>query len=59
MEQLFFYTVITLLGTGLAVWLVFSVLLAGMAVRALARAVRWVAGICRAAAARVRVGGAR
>lgn len=52
MPDLFFYTVVVLLVTGLAVWLVFTVLLTGMAIRHLLRALRWTAGLLRAAAAR-------
>lgn len=52
MADLFFYAVVTLLVTGLAVWLVFTVLLAGMALRGLVRAARWTWGAVRATAAR-------
>lgn len=52
MPDLFFYTVVVFLVTGLAVWLVFTVLLAGMGVRQLVRGVRVVAGMVRAAFAR-------
>ncbi|HET6636581.1 MAG TPA: hypothetical protein VFH77_16310 [Streptomyces sp.] len=52
MADLFFYAVMVLLVTGLAVWLVFTVLLTGMALRQLVRAARWAAGLVRHAAAR-------
>lgn len=52
MADLFFYAVVTLLVTGLAVWLVFTVLLTGMALRQMVRAARWTWGVVRATAAR-------
>lgn len=52
MADLFLYVVMALLATGLAFWLVATVLLAGMAGRLLLRAARWTAGLVRAATAR-------
>lgn len=59
MADLFFYAVVTLLVTGLAVWLVFTVLLTGMALRQLVRAARRTWGAVRTITARPRTGGAR
>lgn len=52
MADLFFYTVVTLLGTGLAFWLVVLTLLTGLGLRQVGRGLHWAWGAFRATVAK-------